>query len=61
MAGLNRLGLGDVAQSAINPNEMLPAIAQGAIGIEWREEDKQITDMLKKIMKFIISLNQFLQ
>ena len=49
MAGLNRLGLGDVAQSAINPNEMLPAIAQGAIGIEWREEDKQITDILKKI------------
>ena len=49
MAGLNRLGLEEVAQSAINPNEMLPAIAQGAIGIEWREEDKQITDMLKKI------------
>ena len=49
MAGLNRLGLEEVAQSAINPNEMLPAIAQGAIGIEWREEDKKITDMLKKI------------
>ena len=49
MAGLNRLGLEEVAQSAINPNEMLPAIAQGAIGIEWRKEDKQITDILKKI------------
>ena len=49
MAGLNRLGLEEVAQSAINPKEMLPAIAQGAIGIEWREEDKQITDILKKI------------
>ena len=49
MAGLNRLGLGDVAQSAIKPNEMLPAIAQGAIGIEWREADKKITDILKKI------------
>ena len=49
MAGLNRLGLEEVAQSAINPNEMLPAIAQGAIGIEWREEDKEITDILKKI------------
>ena len=43
MAGLNRLGLEEIAQSAINPSEMLPAIAQGAIGIEWREEDKQIT------------------
>ena len=49
MAGLNRLGLADVAQSAINPSEMLPAIAQGAIGIEWREVDIQITDILKKI------------
>ena len=49
MAGLNRLGLGEVAQSVINPNEMLPAIAQGAIGIEWREADKKITDILKKI------------
>ena len=49
MAGLNRLGLGEVAQSVINPNEMLPAIAQGAIGIEWREADKKITDILRKI------------
>jgi hydroxymethylbilane synthase len=49
MAGLNRLGLEEVAQSIMNPNEMLPAIAQGAIGIEWREEDRQISDILKKI------------
>ena len=49
MAGLNRLGLKEVAQSTMNPNEMLPAIAQGAIGIEWREEDEQISDILKKI------------
>jgi hydroxymethylbilane synthase len=49
MAGLNRLGLEEVAQSKMNPNEMLPAIAQGAIGIEWREEDEQISDILKKI------------
>jgi len=49
MAGLNRLGLADLAQSAINPSEMLPAIAQGAIGIEWREADKKTADILKKI------------
>ena len=49
MAGLNRLGLQEVAQSAINPNEMLPAIAQGAIGIEWRQKDKQITELLERI------------
>ena len=49
MAGLNRLGLADLAQSAINPSEMLPAIAQGAIGIEWRKADKKTADILKKI------------
>ena len=49
MAGLNRLGLEEVAKSTMNPNEMLPAIAQGAIGIEWREEDEQISYILKKI------------
>ena len=49
MAGLNRLGLEEVAQSKMNPNEMLSAIAQGAIGIEWREEDRQISEILKKI------------
>ena len=44
MAGLNRLGLADLAQSAINPSEMLPAIAQGAIGIEWRKADKKTAE-----------------
>ncbi len=36
MAGLNRLGLAHVAKSAIDPEEMLPAVAQGAIGVERR-------------------------
>ena len=48
MAGLNRLGLEEVAQSAINPSEMLPAIAQGAIGIEWRKEAKTYLGLLIK-------------
>jgi hydroxymethylbilane synthase len=39
MAGLNRLGMSHVARSAIAPEEMLPAVAQGAIGIERREAD----------------------
>ena len=34
MAGLNRLGQTEVARGAIDPEEMLPAVAQGAIGIE---------------------------
>lgn len=39
MAGLNRLGRPEVAKSAIEVTEMLPAVAQGAIGIERRADD----------------------
>ena len=31
MAGLNRLGMSDIVSSAIAPEDMLPAVAQGAI------------------------------
>ncbi len=36
MAGLERLGLGEVPRTPVDPDEMLPAVAQGAIGIEQR-------------------------
>lgn len=49
MAGLNRLGLSDVARSAIDPEEMLPAVAQGAIGIERRAADERVAAMLAAI------------
>lgn len=49
MAGLNRLELSDIAQSAIAPEEMLPAVAQGAIGIEERLGDPMTTPMLEAI------------
>jgi len=49
MAGLNRLGQQDVARSAISPDEMLPAVAQGAIGIERRSEDIRVAAMLEAI------------
>ncbi|MBV0891005.1 hydroxymethylbilane synthase [Paracoccus sp. Z118] len=39
MAGLSRLGMPEVAAGAIEPGDMLPAIAQGAIGIERRADD----------------------
>jgi hydroxymethylbilane synthase len=38
-AGLHRLGRADVIRAAIGPEEMLPAVAQGAIGIETRGDD----------------------
>ncbi len=49
MAGLNRLGLARAARSAIAPEEMLPAVAQGAIGIERRADDARMTDLLAAI------------
>jgi hydroxymethylbilane synthase len=49
MAGLNRLGRADVATAAIAPEVMLPAVAQGAIGIERREGDSRAAAMLEAI------------
>lgn len=49
MAGLNRLGRPEVARAAIAPEEMLPAVAQGAIGIERRSDDTRVADMLAAI------------
>ena len=46
MAGLNRLGMGDVGAKAIETDEMLPAVAQGAIGIERRISDDRAAEML---------------
>ena len=40
VAGLTRLGL-DVAHHPLDPEEMLPASSQGAIGIEIRMADKR--------------------
>ena len=49
MAGLNRLGLAGVARAAIAPDEMLPAVAQGAIGVERRAGDARAAAMLAAI------------
>ena len=49
MAGLNRLGLAHMARAAIAVDEMLPAVAQGAIGIERRVDDPRAEHMLAAI------------
>ena len=49
MAGLTRLGMAHVARSAIAPEEMLPACAQGAIGVERRIGDDRVAAMLAAI------------
>lgn len=49
MAGLNRLGMAHMARGAIDVDEMLPAVAQGAIGIERRVVDARVASLLAGI------------
>jgi hydroxymethylbilane synthase len=49
MAGLNRMGMDDVPKTAIEVETMLPAVAQGAIGIERREDDMRVAEMLMAV------------
>lgn len=39
MAGVNRLGAGDKVSQVFNADVMLPAVGQGALGIETRSDD----------------------
>src|SRR3546814_20390519 len=39
LPGLKRLGRADRVSAVLDPTEMLPAVAQSAIGIEWRAGD----------------------
>jgi hydroxymethylbilane synthase len=49
MAGLNRLKMLELPVTPLDVDEMLPAVAQGAIGIERREGDTRAQDMLAAI------------
>jgi len=49
MAGLNRMDMDEVPKTAIAPEDMLPAIAQGTIGIERRADDMRAQHMLAAI------------
>ena len=46
LAGLKRLGLESEVTAAVDPDLMLPAVAQGAIGLEIRADDQQTRDLL---------------
>ena len=49
MAGLRRLGMEEVARSAIAVEDVFPSVAQGAIGIERRMDDSRAAMMLEAI------------
>ncbi|MGM0585959.1 MAG: hydroxymethylbilane synthase [Pseudomonadota bacterium] len=46
VAGLRRLDMPDIARAPVSPDDMLPAVAQGAIGIEQREGDETVSALL---------------
>ena len=49
VAGLKRLGLLNRATVILQPEEMLPAVCQGTIGVECRKDNKVICDLLSQI------------
>jgi hydroxymethylbilane synthase len=46
LAGLQRLGLADRVTAIMEPDMMLPAVAQGAIGVEIRADDQRVRALL---------------
>ncbi len=48
-AGLRRLGLGQRISAAIETDEMIPAVGQGALGIEARSTDEETNHLLSPL------------
>ncbi len=49
MAGLIRMEMADSVTAPLSPEEMLPAVAQGAIGVERRAADDEAAHLLEKL------------
>ena len=49
VAGLTRMDLAEKITAPLSPEEMLPAVAQGAIGIERRIADDEAAHLLEKL------------
>jgi hydroxymethylbilane synthase len=48
-AGIERLGQGAKISETISPEVMLPAVGQGALGIECRSDDEEVFRLLQKL------------
>ncbi|CAC9436526.1 Porphobilinogen deaminase (EC [uncultured Gammaproteobacteria bacterium] len=49
-AGLIRLGFEDRIKQQISAEQSLPAVGQGAVGIEIRENDQRVLDLIKPLI-----------
>lgn len=56
VAGLNRLGQQHLVQHILEPDVMLPAVAQGAIGVEIRDNDHAMRALLDPIHCYVTEL-----
>ena len=48
-AGLDRLGLTDLIAEVFEPDMMLPAVGQGIVGVECRNQDQDLIALLEKV------------
>ena len=48
-AGLQRLGLEEYITEIIDPEIVMPAVSQGAIAIETRENDEEVDELMAKV------------
>jgi hydroxymethylbilane synthase len=48
-AGLGRLGLAERITELLSPQQMIPAVGQGALGIETRAEDPQVVELVRRL------------
>jgi hydroxymethylbilane synthase len=48
-AGLRRLGMADRISAALAPAEVLPAVGQGALGVECRADDAETVGIVSKL------------
>lgn len=49
-AGLKRLGLAERIRQTIQPDVSLPAVGQGALGLECRSQDQAVLDLILPLM-----------
>ncbi len=49
-AGLQRLGLDHLITEILDPETFIPAVSQGAIAMETRENDQDLTEILKPVI-----------
>jgi hydroxymethylbilane synthase len=53
VAGLKRLGMGERIRERLTPDIILPAIGQGAIGIECREDDRVTQERIAPLNDYL--------